>query len=237
MKLLLDCKYAPLTFSWGFIEAPIEKIMDVWVPWSKVNFKNVETFVLRESFPLILKHLEPLTIPRHLELLVITNSSWVAYFDNGANGGDPESIIGYLCQVLRCRGVAVTSIPNTKKGSGRTATGTYGAVQFILFAPEEREFLNYERTILAANDGGKWVFRATGTELNFERTEQYRMRKIQDRFTSEMLEEYCLSLGIDLFNSDFYGPGGFLLKINNPLPPNHPNLSLIEAQRKLGLIK
>lgn len=178
--------------------------------------------------------MEPLTTPHRKRLLISTQSIWTAYFDNGINGGDPFTPIGYLSQQLRCRGLAVTCVPHTLVNDSKDARGTYGAVQFRLFAPEPRDFLNIERSIVAMNDGGKWIFETSGSAQLFERVERYKAKRIRDRFTDELLEEYCQALGIKLFDSDFYGPAGVLIEILDPIPAGQTVLTLTDARRRLG---
>jgi hypothetical protein len=85
-------------------------------------------------------------------------------------------------------------------------------VQFELFADHPTDFLNYERTITVTKEATRWEFEADGTVQPFERTEKYKERRIKDRFTPEMLEEYCAALGIRLFDPAFYGPDGWLIE-------------------------
>ena len=100
MKYLLDNELAPLTFSWGFIEGPLSKVADYWVPWTKGIHGSVETEVLMATLPTALRKLEPLITPHSRELLLSTRSQWVAYFDNGKHGGDPQSRVGHVCRAL-----------------------------------------------------------------------------------------------------------------------------------------
>jgi hypothetical protein len=235
MKQLLDGEFAPLTYAWGFLESPLQITGDMLYEWTSQNVTRVESSTMKSTLPQALLELQPLTSPPRKKLLMQTHSPWTAYFDNGANGGDPASAVGYLAGLLKCRGLAVTCVPHTLKSERKDAKGTYGAVQFELFAPEPREWLNYERSISAANDGGRWVFNATGTVQPFEKTTQYEVPRIMDRFTPEMLEEYCSALGINLFAADYYGPDAILIQIHDPLPPNHPALTLSEARMRLGV--
>jgi hypothetical protein len=235
MKQLLDGDFAPLTHSWGFLEAPLQVVGDALYKWTSSNANKVTIEPFQASLTESLFRLEPLTMPPRKKLLMQTVSVWTAYFDNGATGGDPESAVGYLAEVLKCRALAVACVPHTLLSERKDAKGTYGAVQFQLFAPERREFLNYERSISAANDGGRWVFNATGTVQPFEKTTNYEAPRIRNRFTPEMLEEYCAALEINLFAADFYGPGAILIKVHDPLPAHHPVLTLTEARMKLGL--
>ena len=96
-------------------------------------------------------------------------------------------------------------------------TGTYGIVQFELFAPQPREFLNYERSVGALHDGTRWCFEVQGTVQPYEEVDQYSARKIRDRFTPEMLERYCSALGIRIFDETFYRGPGLLVVNQDPL--------------------
>jgi hypothetical protein len=235
MKQLLDGRFAPLTHAWGFLEAPLQLVGDALYKWTSANVSKVTLEPFEASLGEALLRLEPLTIPPRKQLLMQTVSPWTAYFDNGANGGDPATAVGYLAEYLKCRALAVACVPQTLLSERKDAKGTYGAVQFQLFAPVRREFLNYERSISVANDGGRWVFNATGTVQPYEKTTNYEAPRIRNRFTPEMLEEYCAALGIRLFAPDFYGPGAILIEVHDPLPPHHPELTLTEARVKLGL--
>jgi hypothetical protein len=77
------------------------------------------------------------------------------------------------------------------------------------------------------NDISGWQFRATGNPQPFEKSDRYLAEKKAERFTSEMLDEYCHALGIDLFDESFYGP--FLVF------PRPKGTSLREAQIGLGI--
>lgn len=235
MKTLLDNRLAPLTHSWGFLEVPFRRAVDEAVRWTETTVSKVNVRHFEKPLADALCTLEPLITPPRKKLLLSTKSSWVAYFDNGINGGDPSSFVGYLSQHLKCRGLAVNCIPHTVSSTEKGGKGTYGAVGFELYAPEKRDWLNLERSITVMNDRGEWTFETNGTVQQFEKTERYKAKEIQDRFTSELLEEYCGALGIRLFDQDFYGPSAALLEIADPLPPDFIPISLAEARESIGL--
>ena len=85
------------------------------------------------------------------------------------------------------------------------------------------------------HDEEKWIFETEGEIQPFERVEKYKAKRIQDRFTDDLLEEYCLALGIRLFDAEFYGPRGVLVEMLRPLPKPETLLTLLEARRRLGL--
>lgn len=232
---LLDGRFAPLTLSWGFLEKSLEESWRVHESWRAENFGPIESVLLDGSLDVLLRNLEPLTVPKTRELLAETQSDWTAYFDNSANGGDPPSTIAFLCRRLACRGLAVSCRPHLVKTEGRQERGLQGSIKFQLFSAEDKEFLNYERSLAVTYDGSKWVFVSTGRIQPFESPEKYRERRVVDRFTPEMLLSYCHALGIDLFNAGFYGPRAYLVAQKGNLPEGHPILTLEEARVRLGI--
>jgi len=108
-------------------------------------------------------------------------------------------------------------------------------VKFTLFAPEKRQFLNIERRVSAINDVDGWDFQSIGTVQDFEHVERYAARRIADRLTSEMLEDYCGALGIKLFDEDFYGGAGVITHSSPWFLPRLPTVTLAEARKQLGL--
>lgn len=234
MNALLENRFSPLTYSIGFLESDSQHVAHETVAWQRSIFSQVEAVAIRSSLSEALSKLEPLITPPRKLLLLSTKSRWVAYFDNGTGGGDPSSFVGYMSQQLKCRGLAVTFIPG-RADEVPFADPDSSAVRFVLYAPEVREWLNIERSISVENDYGEWTFNASGSVQPFEKPDRYHARTVKNRFTPKMLEEYCSALGIRLFDSDFYGPAGVLVKIGDPLPPEFVAISLAEAQSKLGL--
>ena len=233
MESLLGDQFIPLTFSIGFFEKTIEVVGDAHLSWTKQHHQFVEAQPLNCDLPSALKKLEPLTMPPRRKLFLSTDSQWTAYFDNGINGPDPRSPVVYLTQQLHCRGLIATYVPHTLSAETGNAKGAYGAVQFELFAPTRREFLNYERSISVAYDGGKWRFDVSGSVQPFEEVAQYSVRKIADRFTPDMLQRYCAALGVRLFDQDFYCGTGLLVAIRDRLPDGGKEISLAQAQQNL----
>lgn len=223
----------------AFFEAPLQVLGDAF-------FQRYRSFIspllsrvrresLREPFPDVLLHLPPLTPISLRTLLLATDSTWTAYFDNHPRGPDPTSALLHLCPKLGCRGLAVTCIPDTLTGKPKGAKGRWGGVQFQLYGPEEGEFLNSVRAIFAINDGYRWEFGASGEVQPFEKPEYYTARRIRDRFTAEMLEEYCAALGVRYFDPAFYLAEGLLLEVRHHLPFLVRGKSLAQVQRELGI--
>jgi hypothetical protein len=99
-----------------------------------------------------------------------------------------------------------------------------------MFAAHQTAWLNQVRAVVAMNDGGSWLFSVDGTPQPFEELQNYKARRIADRFTDEMLERYCKALGIGLFDEAFYGMNAAVINTVQKLPPGAPVMSLEEAR-------
>ncbi|MDY7228848.1 hypothetical protein [Hyalangium rubrum] len=160
-----------------------------------------------------------------------TRSPWTAYIDNGWRGTDAASAMSYMAEALGCRGLRVVAVPHTlSKNQGR-----YGAVMFEMYGPHRTDWLNYVRTLHAANDGGRWVFDESGEPFPFEKVERYQARRARDRFTFDMLKEYLHHLGLSPFEEDFYlpdGAPGWLVEKTGPVASTHQEYSLAQAREQ-----
>ena len=81
-----------------------------------------------------------------------------------------------------------------------------GATGFALYVSDSTNgtCLNIRRSVFAVFDS-KWTFDAVGEPLlEFEETEQYKARRIRERFTPEMPDKYLRCFGIRLFAPEFY---------------------------------
>jgi hypothetical protein len=207
---LLENRLAPLTFNWGFLDAPVQAVTDAYVSWQKRILQRVTVSPIDLSLADALRRLEPLDMGSQHVLFLSTRRTWTACFDNGAKGGNPSTFVGELAERLRCRGVVCGCIPNTLTRRDRGKPGTWGAVKFMLFAPEKRAVLNIERSLSVVNDVRGWRFRELGAVQGFEQLARYRSRSVVERLTPRMLADYCHALGIDAFDESFYAGRGFL---------------------------
>jgi hypothetical protein len=205
MRLLYDDKLAPMTSELGFLECDLDTVVTHYSEWTKELGKKRERTEVVGSLAELLGLLPPLGKSDEWRVLFTpTRGDWVAYFDNGWQGSQASARIGYLHSRLQCRGIRAVCVPHTLRGRGRDARGRYGATMFEVFSPSADNILGYERVICAMNDGGPWVFETHGNPYEFEDVEQYKARRVRDRFTPEMLREYLLQFGVDAFNEDFY---------------------------------
>jgi hypothetical protein len=235
MKALLDNRFAPITFTWGFVESSFAQLSKAFVQWRDELDAKFGTRTERKSVRAPLSEsflaLEPLTTPLDRYLLTETRSGWSAIFANGLRTNDVHSPVGHLPTVLRCRGLEIACIPDRSNCADRDGLQIYGAVKFALYGANKTDWLNRIRSVSVTNDVSGWEFMAQGDVQPYEQIENYRKRTIVDRFTPEMLESYCAALGIELFNPDFYGERALLEHMTNRAPSAQSAMMSIEEAR------
>ncbi len=240
MNALLDNRFAPITFTWGFVESPFAPFSEAFIQWQDQLDAKFGTRTDRKSFQAPLSQsllaLDPLTTPLDRYLLTETRSGWTAVFANGLRANDVYSPVSYLPTVLGCRGLEVACVPDRSNRAGRDEVQIYGAVKFALYGPDETDWLNTIRSISVTNDVTGWEFTAQGEAQPYEQPENYRKWRVVDRFTPEMLESYCSALGIELFNPDFYG-GQCLVEhtTSRAASAQGPIMSIAEARSRLSI--
>lgn len=237
MRLLADEAYAPITSRIGFLEVDPDRLAAELVKWQMELPHDAPPRAtrLQQAFPEVLRALEPLTSRvRPREIVVATQSTWSAYFDNGVRGPDPVPVVSYLARRLKTRGLAIAAIPHTA-GTPNIKRGRYGAISFELFGPEQTDFLNYVRSIALVFNGRKWEFALGGTPQPFEEIEAYEARRVSERFTLDRLDRYCKALGVHPFDESFYRPEAVFIDRKLSVPVDALSLTLAEAQRWLEI--
>jgi hypothetical protein len=239
MHSLLNNDFAPVTFRFGFIETSFLALCDAFTQWHK-NLN--EKFGLLSEFnsfvaPLAsaFSTLEPLTTPLDRYLLVETRSNWTAIFANGLRVNDVGSPVSYLPSVLKCRGLEVGYAPDLGHTDRKSGIRRWGHTLFALYGPEKTNRLNRIRYLHLWNDAEGWEFSSGGEVQSFEEPERYKTRKIRDRFSPDMLERYCKSLGIELSEGEFYGPRNCAVRITGRKAAGHLSMSIAEARSTLDL--
>jgi hypothetical protein len=236
---LLEDRFAPITSTIGFLECDAATATRGKREWTSQILAPsgstiTERVLLGLSFTQQLEQLLPLTsVIRRRELFVPTTGPWTAYFDNGYRGTDAATPISQLALRLGCRGLRITSVPNTVRD--RQRFGRFGAAIFELYGPERTDWLNRIRSIAAVNDGGSWSFSAQGMVLPFEQPERYTRKKVRERFDHELLRSYLEALGIRAFDSDYYAPIGssaVLLERSGPVAKGEQEYTLEQVRRE-----
>jgi hypothetical protein len=233
--LLLEDRWAPVTSDMGFLETSAERAVHAFAAWQGelMEPRGITVVVQPVSGTLeqVLSSLLPLNnAERRRYLFMPTRSAWTAYLDNGWAGPDAMNIVSYMARILGCRGLRVAAVPHTlKKDKGR-----YGIIALDMYGPQEKAWLNNSvRAVSASNDGGRWVFDEFGEPFPFEKVEQYKARRVRDRFTFDMLKDYLRHLGLSPFEEGFYLPEGapaWLVRKTGPAAPTQRDYTLAQVR-------
>jgi len=112
---------------------------------------------------------------------------WTALISNGPLGTDVGVLPSYAARELGRRAIRVVSVDDT---------ATYPARVLEVYGPGGEPPLALERSIVAANDGGQWVFETSGSAYPFEDQVAYSNRVKARRFTTDMVLAYLRELGV-----------------------------------------
>ena len=232
--LLLEDRWAPVTSNLGFLELDSERAARTFASWqaglNAPHGVTVDVHPITGTLEQTFCSLLPLTGgERRRHLFIPTRGAWTAYVDNGWQGTDAASAMAYMARALGCRGLRVGVVPHTL----RSERGRYGIIVLEIYGPRQATGLNTLRTLYVANDGGRWVFGQSGEPLSFEKPAHYQARKVRERFTFEMLQEYLLHLGVAPFQEDFYLPTGtaaWRVEKTGPVVSSYKEYSLVESR-------
>ena len=119
--------------------------------------------------------------------LCVPVGGWTALLSNGPLGTDVGTLPSYAARELGCRAIRVVSVGDA---------ATYPARVLEVFGPDGEPPLALERSIVAANDGGRWVFETAGQAYPFENQAAYEKRVKASRFTTDMVKTYLNALGV-----------------------------------------
>ncbi|SFH80378.1 hypothetical protein [Planctomicrobium piriforme] len=237
--VLLNDRYAPITSGIGFIECASSVAANAFSSWQEVIQESrgvaVRRLELHGGLSENLQHLLPLTsVECRRFLFQPTRSNWTAYFDNGHRGTDVFSVVSTLCEKIGCRGIRALCIEDTMRKSPTGYRGRYGGAIIEFYAADRSKcnFLNIQRSISAANDGGRWRFNASGEPFPFETQASYQIPRVRDRFTPQMLDEYLQALGIHMFSEEFFNSDcpGYLIKKEGPHADKMKEFTLADVQ-------
>ncbi len=235
MRTLFHDDFYPATKRIGFLRSSPESIVRAYSDWYAQLGNSFEVTSYDAPLRQVMPRLEPL-VSNHTRTIVATtrNTEWSAILDNFAPGGDPVSAIAVLSKALQTDGLLVGYSPDEREEPG-ISLGRLGARVFTYtaFDPDnERPIAPPTRSIyLARQSGSKWLFEAKGEPLSFENLDAYKQRRVKDRFTPEMLEQYCHELGIDPFDEDFY-PGPCYLVEKHVDPSALGTITTFEEQQR-----
>lgn len=114
--------------------------------------------------------------------------AWSLILSNGPRGTDVGLIPSQLARELGRRGIRAVCVEDDDPG--------YAARILEIYGPDGNGPLKSIRSIVAADDGGRWVFETAGEPLAFEALDAYDRRRKSDRFPSSLLYDYLRQAGV-----------------------------------------
>ena len=117
---------------------------------------------------------------------VVPINGWTLLLTNGPLGTDVGMLPSLAARQLGCRAVRAVCVDDDE--------GEFPARIMELFGPDGSGPLLTRRAIVAANDGGEWVFETSGEPLPFEQLDRYERRRKSERFTRDLLYDYLRRL-------------------------------------------
>lgn len=219
---VLGGQLSPVGWSVGFLEAPLEQVVERLLGWRRGLGANLDVGTV-PGWPECLSSLDPLEAPWTTEMLV-AHGAWTAYLNNDKNGGDPWPATNYVSGLLDVRWIVAShQLPDRSR---------HATTQFQLGGPDGEPPLRFMRTIAAHAEDGRWSWHSTGSPLPFERQGAYHARRIRDRFTRALLVEYLAALGIAVDDPGRFGSGVLVhQRVSWPTRPE----SIAHVRRTRGL--
>jgi hypothetical protein len=206
-------KYQPVTWSIGVVEAPPEAISKVIVPLYFPSSELNGIYHHNDDIEIALMQMAPLGLPVKY-LLIETIDCRTVLFSNIPSGAT-ELPTWYAMTKLQVPAYCITNRPNTISADRKS--GVYGGRKI-----ENRTITNpYNKEptfgIQVINDAGKWHFYRFGDKLPFENEQAYERFRKMERFTQEMLVQYCTELGIPVYDKKWYSRKWILIQGNTNL--------------------
>lgn len=217
--------YFPTTASVGFLEAELPTVVTAFMKWREKIQQLPVCRTIQGEFDAGIEALLPLTAGDIRRWIFFDVGGWTAFFNNYASGTDAGPTSAVMARNLGCRALRVVVVP---KG-----VGTYPATMLEIYGPTGVEPRHHVRTISAANDGGRWRFDLFGVPQPFEDEDAYTVRRIQDRFTPQMLARYLAALGVSAFDVSAYSSPQ-LVELTNREPETVEHFTFEEARLKFG---
>ena len=121
-------------------------------------------------------------------LVPIDGGDWSLLLNNGPLGTDVGVLPSHAARELGSRAIRAVCVDDDDPG--------YPARVLEVYGPDGEAPLLRRRSIVAANDGGTWVFEAMGEPFGFEHLEDYGLRRKAQRLTCARLYEYLEALGV-----------------------------------------
>jgi hypothetical protein len=174
----------PITQTVGYFQAPA----DAFAPWLLDGLGNgwSQRPVQWRSVQDAAAAMAPTPDPNRAAVVPV--AGWSLLFRNGPSGNDVGAIPSLAARQLGCLALRAVCVPDGED--------TYPARILEVFDADGTPPLLCRRSIVAANDGGSWVFETSGEPYPFEDLDAYKRRRKAERFPPELLYAYLGHLGV-----------------------------------------
>jgi hypothetical protein len=203
-----------------------DEVVDHWLAWHR-NIWGMDEFkilIQNTDGGLALKLDQLLPLDMNMRLMSEISDGRIAIFANFYHGGDGSPDANYLAHnFARERTRVVMAKDESNRG------GPIGSTQFdwIDYGAKTDHWVGYKYRSIAAHKESRWEWHEGGDAFPWEETETYKAKRIKDRLTPDMVERYCLHLGIDLFDPDYYGGRGVIVRLAPPPARDDPRMQNI----------
>jgi hypothetical protein len=196
MKSVMQ-KWHPVTNDYGLVRAPLSEVVAALSAWHSSFGTNYSRSLICVSLDSAFTSLLPLANSKMRKLFIQTKSDWTACFQNGIQGSDPFPAMSFLAQKHEWLAMRICA-------TQENAVSPAVIWEVYASALMGGDSLSYRRSIAAVNDGGRWTFDSSGKPFEFEQLDAYTRKRVRDRFTKDMLDEYLGTFGIRAFDDDFF---------------------------------
>jgi len=222
-------KYQPVTWDIGVIEALPDAVVEVvwhrYIPRDRLDGIYRKKLSIDKGLVL----LEPLGALTKF-LLFETIDKRTVLFSNFLMGA-VDLPTWNVSDDLGVSAYYVCNVPNTISKDQRS--GACGA-RILEYRTIETPFNQEPKFgIHLINDAGHWCFYRFGEKLPFENKKTYKSYRKTDRFTVDMLVDYCRALGIPVYDKSYYSDKCILVEKKLKLGEN--GLSYEKARVKLRI--
>jgi hypothetical protein len=142
-----------------------------------------------------LNFLSTLTWPVTRHVLFANGATLTAFINNSRNGSDYADDVFHLPQHLNCRFARVVNCRQRVWRRGRLRVVQQYAARIFDLRDARGETI---RSITCMNDGGRWVYHATGVPLPIEAAFSDSVTRISARFSPEQLVAIASACGFRL---------------------------------------
>jgi len=193
-------EFQPVTWNIGIIDAQPKDIAEItqpkYIPPGELDGIYQEKKTIDEA----LANLEP--IKSNFKFLLIETVDRRTVLFNSCPSGGVELPTWSALRNLGVSAYYICNVPNTISKDRKS--GAWGARKIEYRTLETPYGQDPAFGVQVINDCGRWHFCRYGEIQSFENENAYKSFRKPDRFTEDMLFDYCSALAIPVYDRNFY---------------------------------